>query len=113
MGWFVIDNLPPVLIKQMAELVQRPGSDTSRVVFAVGTSEYFNELGSAIEELRTRADKLRIVFLVASDDVIVRRFEGTRRRHALQEKGLAEAVQQERELLTPIKAMADVVIDTS
>jgi UPF0042 nucleotide-binding protein len=97
----------------MAELVQRPGSDTSRVVFAVGASAYFDELESAIEELHNRADKLRIVFLDASDDVIVRRFEGTRRRHALQEKGLAEAVQQERELLTSVKGMADVVIDTS
>ena len=113
MGWFVIDNLPPILISQMAELVQRPGSETSRVVFAVGTSEYFDELEAAIEQLRTHADKLRIVFLDASDDVIVRRFEGTRRRHALQEKGIAEAVQQERELLTSVKGMADVVIDTS
>jgi RNase adapter protein RapZ len=113
MGWFVIDNLPPVLIAQMAELVQRPGSETSRVVFAVGTSEYFDELESAIEELRSRADKLRIVFLDASDDVIVRRFEGTRRRHVFQEKGIAEAVQEERELLRSVKGMADIVVDTS
>jgi UPF0042 nucleotide-binding protein len=113
MGWFVIDNLPPVLISQMAELVQRPGSDTSRVVFAVGTGAYFDELGPAIEQLRKRADKVRMVFLDASDDVLVRRFEGTRRRHALEASGLAEAVEQERELLTTVKGMADVVIDTS
>lgn len=113
MGWFVIDNLPPVLISQMAELVQRPGSDTSRVVFAVGTGAYFAELGAAIEQLRQRAEKVRIVFLDAADDVLVRRFEGTRRRHALEASGIAEAVEQERELLTTVKGMADVVIDTS
>lgn len=113
MGWFVIDNLPPVLISQMSDLVQRPGSNTSRVVFAVGTGAYFDELAPAIVQLRASAEKVRIAFLDASDDVLVRRFEGTRRRHVFQQSGLAEAVSQERELLTPVKAMADVVIDTS
>lgn len=113
MGWFVIDNLPPVLISQMAELVQRPGSETSRVVFAVGTGVFFDELAPAIDELRKHADKVRIVFLDANDEVLVRRFEGTRRRHALQEHSLGDAVSRERTLLNEVKGMADVVIDTS
>jgi UPF0042 nucleotide-binding protein len=113
LGWFVIDNLPPALITKMADLVSRPGSETSKVVLAIGTGAFFDEFAQAIDDLRVIADSVRIVFLDAADDVLVRRFEGTRRRHPLDESGLSEAVVRERQLLTSIKAMADVVIDTS
>lgn len=113
LGWFVIDNLPPVLIAKVADLVQLPGTETSKVVLAVGIGEFFDELAPALEALRETANSMRMLFLEAADDVLVRRYEGTRRRHPLDEHGLVDAIREERELLTPVKAMADVVIDTT
>ncbi len=113
LGWFVIDNLPPTLIPKVAELVRGPGSDVSKVALVVGIGEFFEELTPAIDELRDTAESLRVLFLDASDDVLVRRYEGTRRRHPLDEHGLTDAIREERALLMPVKANADVVIDTS
>ena len=112
-GWFVIDNLPPALISKVAELAARPGSQTPRVALVAGTGAYLDELSPAVDQLRRAGSSVRMLFLDASDDVLVRRYEGTRRRHPLEESGLAEAVASERELLTATKANADLVIDTS
>lgn len=113
LGWFVIDNLPPVLISKVADLVQQPGTETSRVVLAVGTGEFFDELAPALENLRSSASSMRMLYLEAADGELIRRYEGTRRRHPLDERGLIDAIREERELLMPVKAMADVVIDTT
>lgn len=113
LGWFVIDNLPPTLIAKVAELADRPSSTTPRIALAAGTSVYFDELTPAIEQLRIEDHAVRVVFLDAADDVLVRRFEGTRRRHPLDDNSLVDAVRKERELMTPVKAGADIVIDTS
>ena len=112
LGWFVIDNLPPTLISKVAELIQTPGATTSRVVLVTGTGAFFDELAPAIEELRSGEARVRVLFLDANDEILVRRFEGTRRRHPMQEGGIAEAIASERELLTQVKANADVVVDT-
>jgi len=114
LGWFVIDNLPPTLMPKVAELVQMPGSSIERVALATRTETYLDELTQALVDLRSRADRVRIIFLEAADEVLVNRYEDTRRRHPLAEGGnLAEAIVRERELLEPIKAEADVVVDTS
>jgi RNase adapter protein RapZ len=113
LGWFVIDNLPPTLISKVTELIQQPGTTTSRVVLVTGTGAFFEELAPAIAELRNSNARVRVLFLDAADDALVRRFEGTRRRHPLQEGGIAEAIASEREMLTAVKADADVVVDTS
>jgi UPF0042 nucleotide-binding protein len=115
MGWFVIDNLPPSLIPKVAELVGQPGSETERVALVVGRGggEYLDEVSPSIKALRDTGARVRVLFLEAADDVLVRRFEGTRRRHPLAGEGVAEAIGQERSMLEALKAEADVVVDTS
>jgi UPF0042 nucleotide-binding protein len=116
LGWFVIDNLPTELIPKVVELVQPPGSATSRVALVVGLGAHQGELMHALAELRASGSRVRQLFLDASTDVLVRRYEGSRRRHPLLaagEEGLADAIGRERSLLEPVKAEADIVLDTS
>ena len=114
LGWFVVDNLPTALILQVAELAMAPGSTRDRVVLVVGRDiEQLDELSSAVAELRGRGVLVRTVFLDASDEVLVRRFEGTRRRHPLGREKVLEAIAAERDKLMPIRMVADLVIDTS
>jgi UPF0042 nucleotide-binding protein len=114
LGWFVIDNLPVELIPKVVDLVTAPGSDTPRVALVVGSGAYHDDLVPALAALRASGGRVRQVFLEASDDVLVRRYEGSRRRHPLaQGEGVAEAIARERALLESVKAEADVVLDTS
>ncbi len=115
LGWFVIDNMPPALIPKVAELVSVPGSETEKVALVVGRggSEYLDDVGPAVDALRATGARVRMVFLDASDEVLVRRFEGTRRRHPLAAEGVIGSITQERRVLDPILAQADVVVDTS
>ena len=115
LGWFVIDNLPPELIPKVVDLVHRPGSSIPRVALVVGAGSYNADLTGGISSLRASASRVRQLFLDASTDVLVRRYEGTRRRHPLlvPGEGLADAIERERGLLEGVKADADVVVDTS
>lgn len=115
LGWFVIDNLPPSLIPKVAELADVPGSEITKVALVVGTGPYHEDVLPALEELRTRAKRLRIVFLEATTDVLVRRYESTRRRHPLDTAGhsLVGSIEIERELFEAVRTEADLVIDTS
>ena len=115
LGFFVIDNLPPELIAKVAELAQVPGTSVTNVVLVVGTGPYHAEVLPALSSLRRQGHRLRIVFLEAATDVLVRRYESTRRRHPLagNDKSLAESIEIERELLASVRAEADVVIDTT
>jgi UPF0042 nucleotide-binding protein len=115
LGWFVIDNLPAELIPKVVELVQSPGSSTPRVALVVSVGAHQEDLMPALAVLRASGGRVRQLFLDARTDVLVRRYEGTRRRHPLLAgaEGLGEAIERERELLEPVKAIADVVVDTS
>jgi UPF0042 nucleotide-binding protein len=114
LGWFVIDNMPTALITQVAELIAAPGSTTDRVVLVVGRdAEQLDQLVVAVDQLRASGSQVRTLFLEASDEVLVRRFEGTRRRHPLGQEGVTEAIALERERLGSIRALADVVVDTT
>jgi len=115
LGWFVIDNLPAELIPKVVELVGSPGSSTPKVALVVGVGAHQDDLMPVLAGLRASAGRVRHVFLDAATDVLVRRYEGTRRRHPLLAagEGLAEAIERERGLLEPVKAAADVVVDTS
>jgi UPF0042 nucleotide-binding protein len=114
LGWFVIDNLPPALIPKVSELASSEGSSIARVALAVGTGPYHDEVLPALRALERQGVRLRIVFLEASTDVLVRRYESTRRRHPLAvDRSLAAAIEAERQLLQPVKEEADVVVDTS
>lgn len=115
LGWFVIDNLPPSLISKVSELVAKPGAETERVALVSGRggSGYVDELSAGIDHLRRTGGRVRVLFLDAGDDVLVRRFEGTRRRHPVAADTVGEGIAREREALDRIKAQADVAIDTS
>jgi UPF0042 nucleotide-binding protein len=115
LGFFVIDNLPPLLIPKVAELARAPGRPPTR--YALGAdvrSGALEDLHLALEQLREAGARTRIVFLEAADDVLVRRYEASRRKHPLGAgERMSEAIAEERALLEPLKAEADVVIDTS
>ncbi|HZD38023.1 MAG TPA: RNase adapter RapZ [Actinomycetes bacterium] len=117
LGYFVIDNLPPSLIGRVAELAL-VGRDRSRVALVVDArggafADDVSELQRALEPLRARTITLRVLFLEASDEVLVRRFEQTRRRHPVAGERVVEAIARERGLLRELRAGADLVIDTS
>jgi RNase adapter protein RapZ len=117
LGWFVIDNLPPELVPKVVELAQAPRSSIEHVALVVGTGAYQDEVLPMLSWLRNAGARLRILFLEASTDTLVRRYGSTRRRHPLskggEEEHLVAAIERERALLDPVKAEADVVLDTS
>ena len=115
LGWFVIDNLPPALMPKVSELAQAPGSGYEQVGLVVGASgPDHGEVLESLRALRSTDARVRVLFLDASTEVLVRRYESTRRRHPLADGDrLADAIERERELLDPVKAGADVVIDTT
>jgi RNase adapter protein RapZ len=117
LGYFVIDNLPPPLIGRVAELAL-VGRDRSRVALVVDArggafADDVSELQRALEPLRAETIRLRVLFLEASEEVLVRRYEQTRRRHPVGGERVVEAIAHERELLRDLRASADLVIDTS
>ncbi len=118
-GYYVIDNLPPALVGKFVELASRPGSSVDRIALVadVRGREFFSELIDAIADLRARHGDVRILFLEADDDTLVRRFEATRRRHPLSEadgvEGVAEGIARERVMLEDLRGMADLVVDSS
>ena len=116
LGWFVVDNLPPELISTMVDLGARARGDITRVavVMDVRSRAFTDDLSSVIKDLDARGYKPRLLFLEASDQVLIRRFEQVRRGHPLQDSGrLADGIAAERELLGPLRNVADLVLDTS
>jgi len=115
LGFFVIDNLPPALIAKVAEL-GRGKDDAGRFALVVDTrsGDFMHDLDEALAELRESGARTRILFLDASDEVLVRRYDATRRRHPLEETDrVSESIARERALLEEVKGQADVVVDTS
>ncbi|TQF66429.1 RNase adapter RapZ [Rhodococcus spelaei] len=119
MGWYVADNLPPELISRMVDLGLDPASRIPKlaVVVDVRSRLFSNELVSVIKEVAAKTTRTRVLFLEATDQVLVQRFEHVRRSHPLQADGvdgtLVEGIADERARLAPVKADADLVIDTS
>jgi UPF0042 nucleotide-binding protein len=115
LGFFVIDNLPPALIGKVAELARAPGRPPTRYALGVDIrSGALDDLHAALEELREAGVRTRILFLEAADDVLVRRYETTRRKHPLAGTDrVSEAIADERLLLQPLKEQADLVVDTT
>jgi UPF0042 nucleotide-binding protein len=117
LGFFCIDNLPPSFLRQLVDLAKLPSSNMSRlaVVNDVRGHEFFTELAGTLERLRAEELNPHVLFLEASDDVLLKRFKETRRRHPMCEEGqgLAEGIASEREVLSQMRDRADVVIDTS
>ncbi len=116
LGWYVADNLPPELIARMVDLGLAAGSRITQlaVVMDVRSRGFTGDLAGVRSELAARDIIPRVVFLEASDDMLVRRYEQNRRSHPLQgNQTLAEGIAAERALLAPVRATADLVIDTS
>lgn len=114
LGWFVIDNLPPALISKVSELADAPGSTIGRIALVAGTGHYDEDILDGIAELRRSVSRVRVLFLECSTPELVRRYEQTRRRHPYGTgDNLQETIEAERALLQPVRAEADVVIDTT
>ncbi|MER7014192.1 RNase adapter RapZ [Saccharopolyspora sp. NPDC000359] len=116
LGWFVVDNLPPELIATMVELGARSSGAVTRVavVMDVRSRAFTEDLGAVIKDLDARGYKPKVLFLEATDEVLIRRFEGVRRSHPLQGEGrLADGIAAERSLLSRLRSEADLVLDTS
>ncbi|HVX17889.1 MAG TPA: RNase adapter RapZ [Acidimicrobiales bacterium] len=114
LGWFVIDNLPTALFPKFLELTANPKSGYERVALVVGAGPADGELNASIAAMRAPGSTVRILFLDASTESLVRRYESTRRRHPHQGGGsLTTSIEAERGLLGPLKDEADIVIDTS
>jgi UPF0042 nucleotide-binding protein len=113
LGWFVIDNMPSALITKVSELVDGTGSEMERVAFVVGRGGGdLDDVLPAVDVLLGARNRVRILYLDAPDDVLIRRFEGTRRRHPQAARGVVDSIADERELLAPLRDRADLVIDT-
>ncbi|WP_245588914.1 MULTISPECIES: RNase adapter RapZ [Actinoalloteichus] len=116
LGWFVVDNLPPELIVTMVELGARSNAVITRVavVMDVRSRAFTDDLASVIKDLDASGYKPRVLFLEATDAVLVRRFEQVRRGHPMQGDGrLVDGITAERALLARLRAEADLVLDTS
>ncbi len=113
LGWFVIDNMPSALISKVSELVDGAGSEMERVAFVVGRGGGdLDDVLPAVDTLESSRNRVRILFLDAADDVLIKRFEGTRRRHPQAARGVVDSIADERLLLRELRDRADLVIDT-
>ena len=115
-GYFCVDNLPPEMISSLSDLFQHEGSKVERaaVVCDVRGGAFFEGIAKVLEDLEARGTPHRLLFLEASEEVLVDRYKETRRRHPLADGGqLQRGIETERELLEPVRGRADVSIDTS
>ena len=115
-GYFCVDNLPPVLLPKIVDLVSEARDDVARIALVadVRGREFLHDFAKVIEELRRRQHDVHVLFLDSADDVLLFRFSETRRKHPLAVKGGAkEAIRREREMLSPLREMADTVLNTS
>ncbi|MFP5347071.1 MAG: RNase adapter RapZ [Actinomycetes bacterium] len=116
LGWFVVDNLPPQMLAPLAALAAKVGTSLPQlaVVVDVRGRSFFTEVREALSALRARGVRLRVLFLDASDEALVRRFESVRRPHPLQAEGrILDGIERERELVGDLRGTADLVVDTS
>lgn len=116
LGYYCVDNLPPVLLPKIVEVVSEARGEGACVALGVDVRgrEFLPDLSRVLEEFRKGKNSVHVLFLDAADDALVRRFSETRRRHPLAAReGAKGAIRREREILFPLREMADAVIDTS
>lgn len=117
-GYYCVDNMPPELIPKFANICSQSDGKIDKVAFVVDIrgGDLFLKLQDTVKQLQGEGVSLKILFLDSSDDVIVRRYKETRRKHPFDEVSygnIRKAIETEREILRPIKAQADFYIDTS
>jgi UPF0042 nucleotide-binding protein len=115
LGYFVVDNLPPSLLSKMAELADKPGGPGRvAIVLDVRGGVFFGELSKALLELEELSIPYRILYLEASDQDLVNRYEATRHRHPLAPADrVVEGIRKERLMMESLRGDADLIIDTS
>ena len=112
-GYFCVDNLPPALISKFAELCMQSDLDKIALVSDIRGREFFNELFKELSKIEKMNLNYNILFLEASDDVLIRRYKESRRRHPLDEEGrILDAIERERKLLEELRGRATKIIDT-
>lgn len=116
MGWYVVDNMPPRLLVPLVDMMTNSSSKIHQLacVIDVRSRSYFDDLSQVLSHLDDLGVRTRILFLDASDEVLIKRYESVRRPHPLQHGGrLIDGITEERALLAGLKERADIVIDTS
>lgn len=116
MGYYCVDNLPPDLFLKFVELILQVKTGLAKVALMadVRGGRFFMDAYDALEELSHKGISYEIIFLEASDDILVRRFKETRRRHPLAYNGsVLDGIREERKRLQNIRGKADIVIDTT
>ena len=115
MGWFVVDNLPVVLVDKVVELSGQAGGEIDKLCLVVGNGRQQAGILVAVEALREQGHRVRVLFLEASTRELVRRYEATRRRHPMSDGtlGLEQVIERERALVGEVRAVADLMIDTT
>lgn len=116
LGWFVVDNLPPALLPTLADLGRRAEGRVPRIAAVVDVRgrDFFADLRAALGSLTDKGSPPRVLYLEASDESLVRRFESSRRPHPLQDGDmLADGISRERALLLDLRGEADLVVDTT
>ena len=112
-GWYVVDNLPPALISSLLSMTEQSVQSIA-VVIDVRGREHFDQLHQALIELREKGIESRTLFVDASDESLVRRFEATKRPHPLQGSDrVLDGIYREREKLGDLRSRADIIVDTS
>jgi len=115
LGWYVVDNLPPQMLRPLAELAQHAGNALPKIAAVVDVrgGKLFADVQEAVQALRENAN-VRVLYLDATDAALVRRFEQVRRPHPLQDGGtLLDGIGAERERMQELRASSDIIIDTS
>lgn len=115
-GYFCIDNLPPVLIPKFAELCVKGGERVRHVALIadIRGGQFFDAMSQALQELRKQGVSYEIVFMEASDKVLINRYKETRRVHPLALHGrISQGIAEERKRLAALREKADFIIDTS
>jgi UPF0042 nucleotide-binding protein len=115
LGWYVVDNLPPQMLRPLVDMVGRAGTSLPKIAAVVDIRgrDFFGDFQELVHALRS-GTQVRVIFLEARDDVLVRRFEAVRRPHPLQGEGtILDGISAERTRLAAVRESCDVVIDTS
>ena len=114
-GYYIVDNMPAAMILKFAEFAKGSRYERVALVYDVRTATSFTELFGVLDQLKAMGCECSMLFLDAAPEVIIKRYKETRRRHPLSDSAatLEEAVRREREVLSPVRERADVVIDTT
>ncbi len=116
MGYYCIDNMPPVLFSKVAQICAKSESEITKIAFVIDTrgGAMLSNLESYLDEFEEANGKCRVLFLDADNDTLIKRYKETRRKHPLSQDGnLTESIKKERELLSGVKKRANYVLDTS